>query len=179
VFSWLDFEQAAPELAALGRERVERHGFMMLGTVRRDGTARISAVEVRLVRGHLTMSVIRGSAKEHDVRRDPRILLHSPMLNADDPNDEFKLRGRAVAIEDQGLRAAAASWNPPPELEAFVVDLESAAFLAWSEGEMRMTRWSRAHGLHWQQHHRTGGRETARDETLMNITNGTTEDEIT
>jgi hypothetical protein len=148
MFSWLDFEQAAPELAALGRERIERHGFMLLGTVRLDGTARISAVEVRLVRGHLAMSLIRSSMKERDVCRDPRILLHSPMLNAGDPNDEFKLRGRAVEIEDPELRAAAALWSPPPELEAFTVDIDSAAFLAWSQGEMRMTRWSRAQGLH-------------------------------
>jgi hypothetical protein len=148
MFSWTDFEQAAPELARLGRERVERYGFMLLGTVRRDGTARISAVEVRLVKGHLAMSFIHGSRKERDVRRDPRILLHSPMLNADDPNDEFKLRGRAVAIEDAELRAAAAVWNPPPELDPFTVDIESAAFLAWSQGEMQMIRWSRAHGLH-------------------------------
>ena len=148
MFSWTDFEQAAPELAGLGRERVERYGFMLLGTVRRDGTARISAVEVRLVKGHLAMSFIHGSRKERDVRRDPRILLHSPMLNAEDPNDEFKLRGRVVAIEDAELRAAAAVWNPPPELDPFTVDIESAAFLAWSQGEMQMIHWSRAHGLH-------------------------------
>jgi hypothetical protein len=148
MFSWTDFEQAAPELAGLGRERVERYGFMLLGTVRRDGTARISAVEVRLVKGHLAMSFIHGSRKERDVRRDPRILLHSPMLSADDPNDEFKLRGRVVAIEDAELCAAAAVWNPPPELDPFTVDIESAAFLAWSQGEMQMIRWSRAHGLH-------------------------------
>ena len=148
MVSWTDFEQAAPELAALGRERVERHGFMLLGTVRQDGTGRISAVEVRLVEGHLAMSLIHGSTKERDVRRDPRILLHSPMLNSDDPNDEFKLRGRAVAIEDPALRAAAALWKPPPELDAFTVDIDSAAFLAWTQGKMRMIRWSRAHGLH-------------------------------
>ena len=148
MFSWTDFEQAAPELAGLGRERVERYGFMLLGTVRRDGTARISAVEVCLVKGHLAMSFIHGSRKERDVRRDPRILLHSPMLNAEDPNDEFKLRGRVVAIEDAELRAAAAVWNPPPELDPFTVDIESAAFLAWSQGEMQMIHWSRAHGLH-------------------------------
>jgi len=90
--------------------------------VRRDGTARISAVEVRLVKGHLAMSFIHGSTKERDVRRDPRILLHTPMLNADDPNDEFELRGRAVAIENPDVRAAVASWNRPPELDAFTVD---------------------------------------------------------
>jgi hypothetical protein len=147
VLRWADFEAAAPELAAIGRERIERHGFMLLGTVRRDGTARISAVGVKLVDDELTMSFIAGSTKERDVRRDSRVLLHSPMLHADDPNDEFKLRGRAVEIEDAGLRATAALWDPPPELVAFSVDIESAAFLAWSNGKVTMTRWSTERGL--------------------------------
>lgn len=148
MVSWADFEREAPELADIGRERIEQHRFMLLGTTRRDGTARISAVGVRIVHGQLTTSVLRGSTKELDVRRDPRIALHSPMLHADDPNDEFKLRGRAVEIEDERLRSEAALWDEPPELVAFAVDIESAAFLAWSKGEMTMTRWSPERGLH-------------------------------
>jgi hypothetical protein len=145
---WAEFEQAAPELAAIGRERVERHGFMLLGTVRRDGTARISPVGVRLVDGELTMSFIGGSAKERDVRRDPRVLLHSPVLHAGDPNDELKLRGRAVEIEDPPLVRKAALWDPPPPLVAFRLDVEHAAFLAWSKGEVAVTRWSAERGLY-------------------------------
>ena len=148
MFSWADFEQAAPELAALGRERIERHGFMLLGTVRRDGTARISPVGVRLVGDQLALCMVRGSTKLRDVLRDPRILLHSPVLNADDPNDELKLRGAALQVEDPELRQAAALWEPPPELEVFVVDVESAAFVAWSKGELTTTRWSRDRGLY-------------------------------
>jgi hypothetical protein len=82
------------------------------------------------------------------VLRDPRIVLHTPMLNADDPNEEFKLRGRAVAINDPELQAEAAGWTPPPELTVFSVDIESAAFVAWSKGEMTMTRWNRGRGIH-------------------------------
>ena len=148
MFAWADFEQGAPELAAIGREKIEQHGFMLLGTTRRDGTARISPVEVRIVDGQLTMSFVRSSTKVRDVRRDPRVLLHSPMVNADDPNDEFKLRGDAVEVEDPQVREAAKLWQPPPELDVFSVDIESAAFVVWSKGEMRMTRWSRDRGLH-------------------------------
>jgi hypothetical protein len=148
MFSWADFEQAAPELAGIARERIENHGFMLLGTIRRDGTPRISPVEVRVVEGRLVMSVVRGSTKERDIQRDPRIVLHSPMLHSDDPNDELKLRGRAAAVEDEQLAKAAALWTPPPELDVFCVDIESAAFLAWSKGELTMTRWSRSRGLY-------------------------------
>jgi hypothetical protein len=148
MFSWADFEQAAPELAGIGGERIERHGFMLLGTIRRDGTPRISPVEVRIVEGLLTMSLVRGSTKGGDIRRDPRIVLHSPMLHSDDPNDEFKLRGRVVQAEDEALVKAAALWTPPPELDVFCVDLESAAFVQWSKGEMQVTRWTRDRGLY-------------------------------
>jgi hypothetical protein len=114
---------------------------MLLGTIRRDGTPRISPVEVRIVDGELEMCVIRGSAKERDVRRDPRVVLHSPMLNADDPNEELKLCGRLVEVADPRLRKAAAVWTAPPEFDVFRLDVESAALIAWSKGEMTVRSW--------------------------------------
>ena len=143
---WAEFENAAPELAAIGRDRVGQHHFMLLGTVRRDRTARISPVGVRIVDGELTMSVLRDSAKAGDIRRDSRVLLHSPVLHADDPNDELKLRGRALEVDDPALRERAAMWEPPPELVVYRLELESAAFLAWSKGEVTVTRWDAGGG---------------------------------
>lgn len=138
---WAEFEGAAPKLAAVGSDCVERHGFMLLGTVRRDGTARISPVGVRIVDRELTMSFLVGSTKERDVRRDSRVLLHSPVLHGGDPNSELKLRGRAVEIDDAALRDRAALWDPPPPLVAFSFDIDSAALLEWSKGEVTVTRW--------------------------------------
>jgi hypothetical protein len=147
---WEDFEAAAPELARLGRERLERLGFALAGTIRRDGTPRISPVEVRFVEDELAMNMLRDSLKARDLDRDARILLHSPMLNADDPNDEFKLRGRAVESTDAKLCAAVAdlTWHPPPPSRVFVLDVESAAFVAWSKGEMTLARWSHDRGVY-------------------------------
>jgi hypothetical protein len=139
--TWGEFEQAAPELGATGRAVVERHGFMLLGTIRRDGTPRISPVEVQLVQGELAMCLIRDSAKAVDVRRDPRVVLHSPMLSADDPNSELKLRGRLLLVADAALQAAAAQWTPPPDFDVFGLDLDSAAFVEWSQGQMSLQRW--------------------------------------
>lgn len=70
------------------------------------------------------------------------------MLHGDDPNDELKLRGRAVEVEDERLREEAALWTPPPELDVFSLDVESAAFVAWSKGGKEVTRWSRSRGLY-------------------------------
>jgi hypothetical protein len=105
---------------------------------------------VRFLQGELAMNMVSDSLKVRDLDRDPRILLHSPMLNADDPNDEFKLRGRVVEVTDRELRQAIAdlTWHPPPDSRAFVLDLESASFVAWSKGEMTVTRWSAFRGLY-------------------------------
>jgi hypothetical protein len=143
MFSWSQFERAEPKLASVGREKIERLGFMLLGTIRLDGTPRISPVEVRVVEGELVFNLVRPSTKLADVRRDRRVLLHSPMLNADDPNDEFKLRGRAVDIEDPALREKAALWTAPPAFDAFRVDLESVAFVEWAKGERSVSLWIR------------------------------------
>src|SRR5207247_1819849 len=139
--TWVEFQEAAPELAAEGREEIDRHGFMLLGTIRSDGTPRISPVEVRIVAGELAMCLVRDSMKERDVRRDPRVVLHSPMLNADDPNSELKLRGRLVEVEDEAVRTAAAVWTAPPEFDVFRLDVETAALVEWSKGEMTVQRW--------------------------------------
>jgi len=140
--TWGEFEEAAPELAKAARERIERHGFMLLGTIRRDRTPRISPVEVRLVRGELAVCFVRGSTKQLDVQRDPRVVLHSPMLHSDDPNEELKLRGRLVEVADADLRMAAALWTPPPELDIYVLRLDSVALVEWSKGDMSVRRWT-------------------------------------
>jgi hypothetical protein len=151
---WTDFETAAPELAAQGRELIERFRFVLVGTIRRDGTPRISPVEAHVVGGHLMLVMISGTLKARDLLRDPRILLNSPVTHPDDPNAEFKLRGRAVEIQDQELQRAtadaikaASGWRPPEGWHFFSIDIEEAAFIAWEGGEMRMARWNLDRGI--------------------------------
>ncbi len=85
---------------------------------------------------------MRGSTKQRDVRRDPRVLLHSPVLSADDPADELKLRGVVVEIHDERLRAPVALWEPPPEFDAFTVDVRDVAHVRWRQGRMSVERWT-------------------------------------
>jgi hypothetical protein len=139
--TWAEFEQAAPELAAGARDRIEEHGFMLLGTIRRDGTPRISPVEVRIVSGELALCLLPGSTKARDVGRDSRVLLHSPVLSSDDPNSELKLRGRLVEVSEPSFVEAASLWTPPPALAVFVLRLESAALVEWSKGEKTISCW--------------------------------------
>lgn len=72
-----------------------------LATLRRDGSPRISGIEAEFADGECWLGMMPGSVKLGDVRRDPRLALHSP--TADPPTDspstwrgEAKIAGRAV-----------------------------------------------------------------------------------
>jgi hypothetical protein len=42
---WSEFQEAAPDLARLAEERFAQPGVAILGTIRKDGAPRISAIE--------------------------------------------------------------------------------------------------------------------------------------
>ena len=93
------------------------------------------------------------SLKALDLLRDPRVFVHTVVVGREAAEGEFKVRGRAVTVEDAGLREAisdafeeAIDWRPPEQSHFFSVDIESVAFVAWEDGEQRMRRWSRERG---------------------------------
>jgi len=107
---WAGFEAAASELAAQRRALIECFGFVLAGTIRADGTPRISPVAAHLVSGDLMLVMIPGTQKARDVLRDSRIVLQSPVTEAAEPGAEFKLRGHAVWRS--GPRAGTAGRSP-------------------------------------------------------------------
>jgi hypothetical protein len=58
---WADFEDAAPELAALGMEGFREQNLCLIGTLRSDGWPRISANPVYLVGGELMLGMMPNS----------------------------------------------------------------------------------------------------------------------
>jgi len=154
VLRWADFEGAAPDLAVQARELIDRSGFVLVGTIRRDGTPRISPVEARVVQGHLMLVMIRGTHKARDLLRDSRLVLNTPVFDPADPGCELKLRGRAVSVEDRGLleatanaTEAASGWRPPADWHFFSVGIEDVALMEWDRGALAMTRWTAERGL--------------------------------
>jgi predicted pyridoxine 5'-phosphate oxidase superfamily flavin-nucleotide-binding protein len=45
VLTWAAFERAAPEVAARGRELLERFQFVLVGTLTKDGAPRVNPCE--------------------------------------------------------------------------------------------------------------------------------------
>ncbi len=146
---WKEFEEAAPEMARLAQERFERTGMVLVGTIRKDGTARISPCEFFFFEGELYLGMMWQSRKALDLLRDPRCVVHSAVIDKNDPAGEFKLRGRAVNIDDpavierycQALQEAT-NWRPEGPFHLFTVDIESATFIRYAEnGDQIVMQW--------------------------------------
>jgi hypothetical protein len=103
--NWSEVEAAAPELAARARATLDAHKHKVLATLRRDGSPRLSGIEATIVDGELWLGMMPGSRKALDLRRDPRLALHSASVDppSDDPSawpGDAKLAGRAVEVDD-------------------------------------------------------------------------------
>ena len=109
--TWATFEADAPQLAAEGRSLLRRGGGDggLLATVRGEAPPRIHPVSVGIVDGGLYVFVL-PSAKRTDLELDGRFALHAHQDPA--APGEFAVRGRAVLVEEDAARAAAAAVWP-------------------------------------------------------------------
>jgi hypothetical protein len=114
VASWREFAEAEPALAARVKERFAIRKHKTMATLRRDGSPRISGVEMEFDATDVYVGMMPGSAKLRDLQRDPRIALHSPTEDPPEGNaagwpGEAKIAGRAIEVgtpssADDGLR---------------------------------------------------------------------------
>jgi hypothetical protein len=143
---WRDVELGAPEIARLGLARLSAGRVAMLGSLRRDGSPRISPIEPSIVSGRLLVGAMTWSGKAADLRRDPRYVLHSAVTGPDSGDGELKLHGFAAEADPRFRRAADAWWSaqPPEKAVVFVLGIREALFVAWDleRGVMTVHRWS-------------------------------------
>jgi len=146
---WEEFQRSNPELAALGRERFDRTGLMLLGTLRKNGWPRISPVEPLITDGQLYLGMMWQSRKALDLLRDPRCTVHSTISNRAGTEGEFKLYGYAVDVQDLEARrrygdALYQKIQVRPEgdeYHLFSLDIESAAFVMIQDDKMTHQVW--------------------------------------
>jgi hypothetical protein len=104
MVSWKDVVASEPEFAARAQALFDAHLHKTLATLRKDGSPRISGTEARFDDGEIWLGMMGGSRKALDLRRDPRLALHSATVTPpDDPTaweGDAKIAGRAVEIDD-------------------------------------------------------------------------------
>ena len=150
--TWAEFKANVPALAALGEERFEGTGLVLLGTLRSNGWPRISPVECLIAHGHLYLGMMWQSRKALDLLRASRCSLHNAVSDKSGGEGEFKLYGWAVEVQDLEERKlySAALYDKigfmpeEPEYHLFSIDVESASFAMIENGEWRREIWRRS-----------------------------------
>jgi hypothetical protein len=130
-------------------QRLITPGVLLVVTIRRDGAPRLSPVEPLVFDGDLWLSMMWQSHKAIDLMRDDRILIHSITTTPDGREGEVKVRGRAVAVDDLGIRArycdavTALGWRPEePYFHLFRVEISDVTLIRYEPtGDQHVARW--------------------------------------
>jgi hypothetical protein len=147
--NWEQFKGAAPKLASKAEELFEVSGVVLVGTIRKDGSPRISPVEPLIVDGELYLGMMWQSYKALDLLRDPRCTVHSAVRDRHASEGEFKLHGRASDVRDLEMRRRFCDalyekigWKPEePDYHLFTVDIMSAALFSTAGNQRVVKRW--------------------------------------
>lgn len=142
--NWRELEAGAPELAALARDEFERTEMALVGTLRRDGSPRISCVYPCVLDGELLLGMMWRSRKAVDLLRDPRLVLRNAICTNRGDEVEVILRGVASEVADDETRAryldAVPGWGDR-RFHLFAVQLETAAVIRYEAGEQYVHVW--------------------------------------
>ena len=116
---WDEFVADAPEFAERVRSVFDLRKHKVLATLRRDGSPRLSGIEVEFSKGEVRLGMMPGSVKARDVGRDPRVALQAV---SDDPEDDDPSSWKGDARVSG--RVVQASAEDPETGTLFTVDID-------------------------------------------------------
>jgi hypothetical protein len=139
--SWQEFLDAVPEFARRVEGLFTAHKHHTMATVRNDGAPRISGTEVDIDAGELCLGMMPETRRAADLRRDPRLAIHSHSLDPPDGDPgawsgEAKLSGRAEELP-----------NPGREGDRFRVDIEQVVLTRIDSRQLVIESWAPMRGL--------------------------------
>jgi hypothetical protein len=147
---WSEIAANQPVLGAIAHDKLIKPGALLVGTVTRDGSARISGAEPLVMEDELWLSMMQTSMKARDLHRDPRILLHS-LVNGPEAAPEVKVRGSVVEetgrdVQERYAAAAGAElgWRPVVgQFALFRVDVRDVTYIGFDAetGAQHVARW--------------------------------------
>jgi hypothetical protein len=145
---WEAFAAEAPALAGRIAQEFAVAGVVLVGTIRQDGSPRLSPVEPVLLSGDLYLDMMWQSQKARDLLRDPRCEVHA--MPADRLAPQLKIWGNVEETQDPTMleRFAAHArehlgWSPYPQHHLFRMDLEGATWISYDDpnGWMHVRTW--------------------------------------
>jgi hypothetical protein len=144
---WNEFEQDAPELAKLARDRFDATELVLLGTLRKNGWPRISPIEFTYWDGDFVLGGMWRSKKFLDVMRDNRVTVHSTTSNKDGKQGDIKLYGRLLPLAEERVEPywqhvfELFNWRPEGPAHVYTLDIDSGSYTVFENDRMRILRW--------------------------------------
>ncbi len=134
---WKDFAEEQPELAQEVRNRFDAHVHKVMATLRADGSPRLCGTELQFAGDDLWLAGMVGARRFTDLRRDPRVAVHSGSDDMPGWTGDARLSGNAQETTDPAdleLVQAAAPEEPPGAFELFRVDITEVVAIRLSSG---------------------------------------------
>lgn len=160
--TWNDALAAEPDLVGRAHAVLTSTTNCVLGTLRADGSPRLSGIDPFVHDGELWLGSMPGARKGADLRRDPRVALHAipwesrrPKDGVDDPGAaDAKVTGRAI-LADAERTAAVMAWfadergmDEPMEGDLFTIDVASVVVISVADDLLVIDRWTPGEGRH-------------------------------
>jgi hypothetical protein len=166
--TFADLESEAPAIATFVRERIDATGLCLLGTLRSDGSPRVSGSELWLHDGHVYIGSMLHAMKAKDLQRDARCCFITPLADKDDMSGEAKVFCTAREITDPAEWDAARrafeaerGMDPlgePGGAHLFELHVEGAAWTRVEGGDaLRISSWRADGGVRERVRRGTGG----------------------
>ncbi|WP_406449057.1 pyridoxamine 5'-phosphate oxidase family protein [Streptomyces sp. NBC_00876] len=149
--SWADFRTAEPDFADTVRQRFEQYKHHVLATVRKDGSPRVTGLEVEFRLGEPFLGMMPGSRKARDLFRDPRFAVQAnPGPDAEMADGDVRISGRAVEVTDAAVLARFIDEVEPPQpFHLFRVELTEVVRTGIEGGDTLVIQvWRPGHPLH-------------------------------
>jgi len=159
--SFAEIENVEPDLADRVRAILSSTTNAVLGTIRRDGSPRLSGADPYFHDGQLRIWSMPRARKGEDLRRDPRVAVHSIPWDSRRLRDgatnvgeaDAKVSGTAVLTTDAGKVSEFRAWlksergsAPPEDWDLFTIDIDALTVISADGGQLVVDRWSTTDG---------------------------------
>jgi hypothetical protein len=129
----------------------------VLGTIRRDGSPRLSGADPYFHNDELRIWSMPGARKGQHLRRNPAVAVHSIPWDSRKLRDgaadvglaDARVTGRAVLVDDPGDHASFRAWlraersaEPPDDWDLFTIDIDAMAVVFVDDGRLAVDQWS-------------------------------------
>ncbi|WP_046500974.1 pyridoxamine 5'-phosphate oxidase family protein [Streptomyces odonnellii] len=143
TFTWSDFRSAEPDFADTVRQRFQKYPHHVLATLRKDGSPRVSGLEVSFLFGELWLGMMPNSLKARDLLRDPRFNVQAnPGSGKELADGDVRIGGRAVVVTDESsLARISGEVGVPLPFHLFRAELSEVVWTGLDGEEMVVRIW--------------------------------------